>query len=205
MVKAEVREQRTEVRKSASQRTRVEVIAHRVGPYHFARLRASARAVDTTVIELSGADKTYAWDLVPGADGFKRVTVFENADSRTKPAVEVVRRVQSALNECSPQVVAIPGWAEGFSLAGLDWCISKGMPAIIMSDSTAWDDQRVPWKEWIKSQVIRMCPAALVAGTPQADYLRSLGMARDRIFLGYDVVDNRYFEDKTAEVRSQKS
>ena len=35
--------------------------------------------------------------------------------------------------------------------------------------------------------------------------MTQLGMPVERVFPGYDVVDNRYFEDKVAEVRSQKS
>jgi glycosyltransferase involved in cell wall biosynthesis len=43
-----------------------------------------------------------------------------------------------------------------------------------------------------------------VGGTPHADYLARLGMPRDRIFLGYDIVDNDYFSAKAAEVRGQE-
>jgi excisionase family DNA binding protein len=42
-------------------------------------------------------------------------------------------------------------------------------------------------------------------GRPHTEYLIRLGMPRERIFLGYDAVDNRYFEDKVAAVRSQLS
>jgi glycosyltransferase involved in cell wall biosynthesis len=72
-----------------------------------------------------------------------------------------------------------------------------------MSDSTAWDERRAPWKEWVKSHIVKMCAAGLVAGTPHKDYLVQLGMPAERIFLGYDAVDNRYFGEKAEEVRKQ--
>jgi glycosyltransferase involved in cell wall biosynthesis len=74
----------------------------------------------------------------------------------------------------------------------------------MMSESTAWDEPRVLWKEWIKGRLVKRCAAGLVGGTPHADYLARLGMPRDRIFLGYDIVDNDYFSAKAAEVRGQE-
>jgi glycosyltransferase involved in cell wall biosynthesis len=47
--------------------------------------------------------------------------------------------------------------------------------------------------------------SALAGGIPHKDYLVQLGMPAERVFLGYDAVDNRYFEDKAAGVRSQSS
>jgi hypothetical protein len=73
---------------------------------------------------------------------------------------------------------------------------------VVMSESTAWDERRVFWKEWIKSRLVKMCVAGLAGGTPHADYLAQLGLPRDRIFKGYDIVDNDYF---AAGRRSQKS
>lgn len=58
------------------------VIFHRLGPYHFARLRAAGRVLPIVAIETSGEDETYAWDLIAGADGFERATLFENADTQ---------------------------------------------------------------------------------------------------------------------------
>jgi glycosyltransferase involved in cell wall biosynthesis len=50
------------------------------------------------------------------------------------------------------------------------------------------------WKEAIKKRVVRLCDAGLVGGPPHAEYLAALGMSKTRIYLGYDVVDNRHFE-----------
>ena len=47
--------------------------------------------------------------------------------------------------------------------------------------------------------------AALVGGKRHVEYLVELGMPRDRIFTGYDVVDNDYFRRRAEEVRSHKS
>ena len=75
----------------------------------------------------------------------------------------------------------------------------------MMSESSAHDERRAGWREWIKRRVVKTCSAGLAGGSMHADYLVRLGMARERIFLGYDAVDNRYFEDQAAEIRKLKA
>jgi glycosyltransferase involved in cell wall biosynthesis len=69
-----------------------------------------------------------------------------------------------------------------------------------MSESTQWDEARSPIKEWIKRRIISLFSAALVGGTPHRDYMEELGMPRDRIFLGYDAVDNRFFSEEARKI-----
>jgi glycosyltransferase involved in cell wall biosynthesis len=183
----------------------IAVIFHRLGPYHFARLRAASALAPFVAVETSGADETYAWDLITGEAGFKRVTLFEHADAQKQPAHEVIRRMNAALDQLRPTVVVVPGWSDTAALAALQWCINHKIPAVCMSESTVWDEPRKVWKEFIKRQVLGLFASALAGGTPHREYLEQLGMARDRIFLGYDAVDNGYFADKAAEIRNRKS
>ena len=179
------------------------VLFHRIGPYHFARLRAAGRLLPIVAIESSGVDETYAWDVVAGADHFERVTLFDHADAQKLPMAEVVNRVGSALDRVHPAAVVIPGWADSAALGALHWCVQNHVPAVVMSESTEWDERRSGWKEWMKGRVVRLCAAALAGGTPHADYLARLGMPADRIFLGYDAVDNDYFARKAEESRNK--
>ena len=180
------------------------IIFHRLGPYHFARLRAAGRRLPVVAVETSGADETYAWDVIAGADGFERVTLFANADAQKQPAREVTRRMVAALDNIRPAVVVVPGWADVAALAALQWCVRHRVPAVIMSESTAWDAPRRAWREAVKRQVVGLAAAGLVGGTPHQEYIIQLGMPAERVFLGYDVVDNRYFADQAAVARSQK-
>jgi 1,2-diacylglycerol 3-alpha-glucosyltransferase len=179
------------------------VIFHRLGPYHHARLRVAGRLLPIVAIESSGVDETYAWDKVAEADHFERVTLFDRADAQKLPTGEVVSRVGSALDKLQPAVVVVPGWADSAALGALRWCIQNYVPAIVMSESTAWDETRVIWKEWVKRRIVGLCSAALVGGTPHKDYMVQLGMPAERVFFGYDAVDNDYFEEKAEEVRKQ--
>ena len=154
-------------------------------------------------IETSGADETYAWDVIAGADGFERVTLFADADAQKQPAREVASRMVAALDKIRPAVVVVPGWADAAALAALQWCGRHRVPAVIMSESTAWDEPRRAWRELVKRQVVSLAAAGLVGGTPHQEYIIQLGMPAGRVFLGYDVVDNDYFADQAAEVRSR--
>jgi glycosyltransferase involved in cell wall biosynthesis len=72
-----------------------------------------------------------------------------------------------------------------------------------MSDSKKDDAPRRWWKEWLKARLVRRFDSALVAGDPHRDYVNELGVNRERIFLGYDVVDNDYFRRETADIRRE--
>jgi glycosyltransferase involved in cell wall biosynthesis len=63
-----------------------------------------------------------------------------------------------------------------------------------MSESKYDDDERIWWKERIKSFLyVRKFAGALVGGEIHAEYAASLGIPRQRVFTGYDVVDNIHF------------
>jgi 1,2-diacylglycerol 3-alpha-glucosyltransferase len=114
---------------------------------------------------------------------------------------QVSTRVEDALKDSAPNAVAIPGRSDNAAFAALRWCAESGTPAILMSESTALDKPRSAWREWIKRWIVDLYSTALVGGERQVDYLIRLGMRRERIFTGYDVVDNEYFRQKAEEVR----
>jgi 1,2-diacylglycerol 3-alpha-glucosyltransferase len=184
---------------------RIAVIFHRFGPYHCARLEAAALQCDVTGIEVAAETQDYAWSSVKGAEGYSRVTLFPGGVARRMSAKEVSERVEDALQSCSPDAVAIPGWSDKGALAALRWCTETGTPPILMSESTALDEPRVGWREWIKGRIVRLCSTALVGGQRHIDYLVELGVPRDQIFTGYDVVDNEHFRQKATEIRNQRS
>ena len=181
----------------------VAVLFYRFGPYHHARLKAAGSLMRVTGIEFSNVDPTYAWNLVEGADGFKRLTLFSGTTVNELPAGRIFGRVGEVLDQLQPQVVAIPGWYDRCSLAALRWCGLRGVPAVVMSETTAWDSERTWLKETMKRRLIKLCASGLVGGNPHFDYLASLGMPKERIFKGYDAVDNDYFAVRAVEVRKR--
>ena len=111
-------------------------------------------------------------------------------------------RVNEVLSSFDPEVVAIPGWSSPAALRALQWCIRHSIPSVVMSESQAIDEVRRPLKERVKRRCLRAFGAALVGGRSHRDYAVQLGMSPDRIFLGYDAVDNEYFAQGAATARS---
>jgi len=73
---------------------------------------------------------------------------------------------------------------------------------VVMSESAREDELRTWWKEMLKRRIVDLYSTALVGGQRHIDYLVELGMPRERIFTGYDVVDNHYFARRTEEIRN---
>lgn len=179
------------------------IIFHRLGPYHWARLNAAGKIGPTVGLEVSGETAEYAWNRVEGAGAFTRVTLFPEQDSRQAPPTEVARRIHQTLDEQDPAAVAIPGWWDKSALAALSWCLKRDRPAIVMSESQRSDAARQWGKEMIKRRIVAMCSTGLAGGAAHVSYLAALGMSSDRIFTGYDVVDNDYFAEQAAAIRRE--
>lgn len=181
---------------------RLAILAHRIGPYHRARLLALRERAEVVALEFTHVDRTYAWSPSEGL-GVERRVLFPDSDVADASASEICERVWRVLDEIDPDAVVIPGWSEPACLASSSWCLRRGRPSVLVSDSTAWDAPRVFYKELPKRRVVKLHGAALVAGSPQADYVEALGMPRDRIFTACDVVDERHFWDGAERARQQ--
>ena len=170
----------------------------RLGPYHLARLRAlhallDARGGRLTALETSRADATYDWRLETEPVPFGRVSALGDDAPEHAPPARTRRAVSDALDRVDPDAVAITSYSTPDAQAALAWCRRRRRPAVMLFDSRADDAPRVGWREAVKRTLVRQYDAALVAGTPQADYLTSLGMWPDSVFRPVDVVDNAFF------------
>lgn len=180
----------------------VAIIFDNFGPYHLARLRAAASICDLLAIEVAGRSATYAWDSTQGAGAFRRETLIDEGTSEDVPRGEIAHRLSAALERFRPVVVVVPGWASPAAWAAMHWCAQRDVTMICLSESTAWDEPRAGWKLAIKRRLVRRFASALVGGKHHVDYLVQLGMGSDRIFFGYDAVDNDYFAANAVAVRA---
>jgi len=184
---------------------KVAVIFHRFGPYHCARLGAAAQQCAVVGIELGAETREYGWSKVERSEAFQWVTLFPEGDSRQSPVSELQKRVCDALSAAKPDVVAVPGWSDKGALAALRWSLDNRVPAVLMSETAALDESRVWWKEFVKRRIVALYSAALIGGHRHADYLADLGMPKNRVFMGYDAVDNEFFAQGAKEVRGQRT
>jgi 1,2-diacylglycerol 3-alpha-glucosyltransferase len=184
--------------------TRVGILFDSFGPYHLARLEAAARVCELLAIEGARCTDEYAWE--PSLERRKfRCDCLCYGTSRDISHRELSERLDRVLQGFQPSVVAVPGWASRLALSALAWCISNRVPAVIMTESQFADEPRMWWKEYAKRKVVALCSSGLAGGRPQSDYLAQLGMAAERVSLGYDAVENDYFARVATEVRSRRS
>lgn len=163
------------------------------GPYHLARLRGCAGEVEVQGVAGGSVSELYAWrHELPGSAGI--LAVNESGAAGEMARGEFRKRLVGLLDGIRPDVVAVPGWSDRLALEAVLWAEGRGCPVVTMSDSTEWDHDRKPVQEWVKRRVLGLSSAALVAGGPHGDYVRKLGMRAGRVFDGFDVVDNGYFE-----------
>jgi len=173
------------------------------GPYHVARINALGKECQTLGIEVAARSSIYQWDRVDTATSFERRTLFDVSSSSQLTFSTIKTHLAAQLDAFAPEAVLVPGWASKAAFAALRWSLEKKIPAILMSESTAGDADRLLWKEFLKRQVVQCFSAALVGGEPQRQYLASLGMAADAISLGYNAIDNEYFEAGASRAREK--
>jgi glycosyltransferase involved in cell wall biosynthesis len=184
--------------------SRIAIIVARLGPYHAARLRATARRLGQeriVAIEVARDTREYAWDRVD-ADGFQLRTLCTDRRYEDLGARELRKLMHEALESEQPDVVAVNGWGFPEARAALDWCGRQRRGVVLMSDSQVRDAPRSWLKETVKRAMIAGVESAFAAGSPHAEYLVALGMRADRIVQGYDVVDNAYFREGAERARS---
>ena len=177
---------------------KVAVVFDNYGPYLWARVNAAGKTMPVLAVELYGCSAEYDWRRNDGAANIEFVTLLPDTDRYQAKLELIERRINEVFIEHHVTAVAIPGWSFKGALAALRWSVNNQVPAITMSESNAWDEPRKSWREAVKRRVVGLCSAGLVGGTPQAEYLEQLGMRRDRIFPGYDAVDNGYFAAEAA-------
>ncbi len=181
--------------------TKISVIFNRLGPYHDSRLKSLRKYFDVTSIEICKTDRTYQWNELEDKSAYGIVNLFQDEDFNKEEIKFVRNKTHSSLKSTKPDVVAIPGWSDKVALIALDWCNENKVPIILMSESTEADFKRYTIKELIKSSIVNRFSSALVGGLRARDYLIKLGFKSESIFLGYDVVDNHYFQSNSDKAR----
>jgi len=184
---------------------KIAVLFDMFGPYHVARINAVGKQCETLGIEVAARSAIYQWDRVETVTTFERRTLFDVSGSSQLAFSDIAGRLTAQLETFAPNAVLVPGWASKAAFAALRWSLAKKIPAVVMSESTAGDAARSGWKESLKRQIVGCFSSGLVGGEPQRQYLTSLGMRPDVISLGYNAVDNEYFEAGAIAAREQEA
>ncbi len=178
----------------------------RFGPYHLARLTATYKyfqqhGVEVIGLETASRDDTYAWRIEQRPSPFRRIQIFPDQNLEDLTPAHIYNGVTAILDHLDPDAVAINSYSFPDALACLAWCRSHQRTAVVMSESKGDDALRVAWRERLKAFLLSHFDAALLGGTPQRAYFERLGFPREAITLGYDVVDNAFFDERARQAR----
>jgi len=186
------------------------VLWNGIGTYHLARIivAQNMKVLEIVPVEVVGGEGSRnnivtLRTTIP--ESIKMKTLFPQKNYYDLDTAAILHEVDKNLSQIDPDVVAINGWSNRAALASLRWCTKNDKQTILMSDSTERDEKRVFYKEWVKKKALSCCDSAFVAGKPQKDYIVKLGMAPEKVFTGYDAVDNDYFSTQSQIVRKTPS
>jgi len=188
------------------------VIFYNIGGYHAARLRAAHTACqdkgwNLTAVQVTDKTNEHPWGDIEREVTFPLKTLVSVATTSASIDCSASSSVPASvlpgyLEVLQPDMIVIPGWGFPVSRTALSWCQRHKIPAILMSESKWDDEKRQWWKEKLKSWLyVRKYDAALVGGELHRDYLIKLGFPPERIFIGYDAVDNDYFRQQAQGAR----
>lgn len=142
-------------------------------------------------VELYGGLADYSWTAQDKVRPKDWVCLFPNKKkTSTGQLFQAIRRV---LKQHQADVMVLNGWYDRITWALAAARKLLGCKLVIVSDSVAWDYERSWHKELMKKCLMSCMDAGFVAGTPQRDYLHSLGMRPDQMTMGNDAVDNSMY------------
>jgi 1,2-diacylglycerol 3-alpha-glucosyltransferase len=178
--------------------------------YHVARFRGLESAPSLTGrcvgIELVGGIGVHAGlkfrEELPADLAIE--TLLPDVSWREANHFVLARMVWHRLSQLDPRVVLVPGYYTLPAITAAIWARLHGAASVLMTESTAYDHERVGWKEWVKSLGMRaLFNWAVSGGKAHVEYLHRLGFPEDRIAGSYDVVDNDMFREGTQELRQR--
>ena len=184
---------------------RIAALWAQYGPYHFARMGALERMLGTGrahAVEIAARTQDYGWNRAPG---LQVITLCKDAVAEGVPFRRVFREVRQKLAELRIEVCFLPSYFPKQSLAALLAAKSLGLKTVMMNESHAGTARARGLSAWVKRRLIRLFDAALVGGIPHRRYFISMGVPADKVFNGYDAIDNDYFARRADEIRAKAS
>jgi 1,2-diacylglycerol 3-alpha-glucosyltransferase len=164
-------------------------------PYHHARFEAFAQLTDINayLIQVTNKDRFSVLEFKPKETSYKLLTLFPGIERVSIEKRKLQNVLSKTLLKINPDCICVSGWGMDIGQLMHSWALDNDVPIVIFSESTAYDEPRVPWKEWVESQLVTSASSALVGGKPHKEYINQLGIPEKSIFLGHNVVDSVHF------------
>jgi len=178
--------------------------------YHFARLQALSEAclqvgVSMYSLELASYTDQYRSLYENPERKFNSSVLFRGQSLENIPKRKMWLSLRKELTTLRPDVVFIYGYSLGIMRQITFWAERNGVGVVLISDSNEFDRTRYKPLELLKSLFVSRVDAAFVGGTNSSLYLQKLGLPKERIITGYDVIDIQAFCRRADENRRAQS
>lgn len=178
-----------------------------LAPYSIPRFKAfqSLRPdYDVRVMALGATERMREWNVQKYDLGFDYQEAVPGETVEDIKPHTLVACIGQWLDEFDPQAVVITGYYYPAMRAAARWARRHRRASIYLGDSQWADRPRIVLREWLKGWWVRRhYDSAFVAGERAATYLTKMGFHRERIWTGYDVVDNQAFYDGAQSARGE--
>lgn len=183
---------------------RIAVLWECYGPYHFSRLaalREHAYEQEILGVEVSPHNNVYAWEHRRRIDPLFH-SLFDNCAASEVSALQIFLKLRKFLVAMRVDVLFVPSYWPMNSLVAAITAKSLSLKVVFMGDSHYASGSNTGVVIILKRFFIRIYDSAFVAGSLHRSFLRHLGMPPDKIFDGYDSVDNEHFSSVAAATRA---
>jgi len=181
---------------------RIALVWEHFGPYHLARYRALREACPENrviALEMSSGTSTYKWSRESDASEVHSLEYEKPAEDLT--ATQVYLRARRFFKKCRIGAVFVPSYWPPTAFAIMLAARSVGAAVILMNESHELTAKAAGIGAWSKRKIIGSADAALVGGSPHKTYIESMGLNPSRIFLGYDAIDNKFYNASARDAR----
>jgi len=130
-------------------------------------------------------------------------TLCSGVSAEAVSSSEVYLRALRFFREQQAVVVFVPSYWPASSLAIILAARRAGARCVMMNETHERTSKARGVPAWVKQRIVRSFDGGLVGGSPQMRYFRKLGIPDDRLFCGYDAVDNEFFSDAAVKARRE--
>ncbi|HTL06934.1 MAG TPA: glycosyltransferase family 4 protein [Chitinophagaceae bacterium] len=170
------------------------------GPYHVARMEALADALNNSgrrlvAFRIYETSRNYGW--ITGTPNNAQVITLGNEDgSGVIEAFKVAYALSKYIRKEKIDAVLLPSYSPFPNMLCVFSARLSGTKLILMNDSWKRSEKASLPGRMLKHVLVRMFNSALVAGTPQKEFACSYGQQASKVFLGFDVVDIKYYAEQ---------
>lgn len=183
----------------------VAVMFAEFGPYHVARVDALAarlalRGMSVSAVRFRHRSRIYDWSDCECAVA-ENYTLAQDRSFASVWDFDVVTSWVRFLFARRPVAVLMPSYWPMANASCFVAAKSFGAKCIMMNESWSGTERAGVLGRLVKRALVRCFDAALVGGALQKEHFARLGIPPERIAIGYDVVENEFFERASAEAR----